>query len=174
MTLHFSGRKGDCSWISWGDVALLIWESTHKMSGLYCALWESVELLLAAGKIMTSSAPGIRERPEKAGCAAFSDEQLWEERELLFFIMTSTNGKLQIDSGWHWTVFLNSKFSWIRLAWSSIWLQSSSFIHTAALVLPYPLCTKAGLFLFPTGCYPVPWASLPIRASAGTEEWSLQ
>ena len=68
-------------------LSFLIWESTDKMSALYCALWESTELLsLAAGKVTTRSAPSVRGRPEKAGCASFSGEQLWEDRKLLIFI----------------------------------------------------------------------------------------
>lgn len=58
------------------------------MSALYCALWESIELLsLAGGRVRTTSAPSVKGRPGKAGCAAFSGGQLREDRKLLIFIM---------------------------------------------------------------------------------------
>lgn len=119
------GKVTCCSWVSWGDFAFLIWESTNKMTALYCALRESIELLsLAAGKVTTRSSPGIRGRPEKASCAAFSGEQLWKDRKLLIFIMDlktlvlMANFKVMLavqnQFGLHWTAFPNSKFWWIR------------------------------------------------------------
>lgn len=56
------------------------------MSALYSTLWKSIESLLAAGRVRTRSAPGIRGGPDKADPAAFSGEQLWEARKLLICI----------------------------------------------------------------------------------------
>lgn len=100
------------------------WKWTDKMSALYSALCESIELSLAAGKVTTRSAPGVRGRPEKAGPAAFSGEQLWEARKLLICVsglkslVLMANFKfmlaVQNQLGLHCTAFRNSKFWWIK------------------------------------------------------------
>lgn len=175
--LHFWGKEGDMLFLSsWGDFALLIWQSTDTMSALYCAQWESIELLsLAAGKVNTRSA--CREGDLKRQAVPFWGEQLWEDRKQLIFIMDlktlvlMANCKLPLTVenlfGLHWIAFPNRQFGWIRARWSAVWQRSSGFVHTTALVLPYPFCAEVGAVV--PGPSPL-WASLLVRASTDTHE----
>lgn len=84
--ISYSTLQGGCGkccfWVSWGDLSL----SSKQIKWVHynSALWESIALLLAAGRVRTRSAPDIGGGPEKAGSAVFSGEQLWETENCSF------------------------------------------------------------------------------------------
>lgn len=133
------------------------------MSALYSALWESTELSLAAGRVRTRSAPGVRgglkrqtlllsqvnncEKPENSSFVSQS-QVLVANLEFMLAV--------QNQLGLLWTATLIASFDGSRLSWGSVWLQCWSFAPAAALVLLYPLCAGAGHFL----CVVVPGVTL--------------
>lgn len=129
------------------------------MSVLYSALWEGIELLLAAGRVMTRSAPGVRGGPGKQ---ALLLSQV--SRKLPFYITDLGSLVLMANFKFMLAAFgcveqhsLIASFGGSMLTWS-VWLQSWGFLHAAAVVLLYPLCAEARLFLWVV----VPGLALPV------------